>query len=608
MSIAHCSTPAPPLDARRPGLPVSVQSLVAKALEKSPTARFATAGEFQRELERVRTRTSAPTQVVGPVPPARRRWLLGAGLAAAVLAAVVLGRGARERPEAFVAPPDSGVVVLNGFRGRSGSPDADGARLNDELRQELQRMPGLRVVDASDQPDLPSDSLQRRYDADWIVKGTFDRSADSLGLVVRMLDARSGRELAGASRWERDPEALRSAAVALDPESPFGVIRGTLFQQMQERRLTSLESDSTVLALRQRALLILRNVDDAFFELGPTRAQAQLESADSLLAQAELANPRGVLATLGRADVAQSMAILAVAARQQFPDSTGLPDPVAYYRRSIAHADQVVRRAPGLADGWLVRGRSTDLLLSFVEDSTLSPRALADLRQANRLDPSRPTVWLAQSGIESRMGDLRAALYSIRRAQEADPLHALGSYLDYKRFEAELQLERYDSAMVACTVGAERYPTAPLFKVCGTKVAGLRSRDARDAAHALRLADSLGRLEKLELPPTTPMELRLYAAAILWRAGLADSGDHVYERITSSWKGSVDPGVLIDAAFARMVRGDIDSALSLSARAVRENPMLARALVEQPQYAPLRRDPGFGAATQGIPPSELAPR
>jgi serine/threonine-protein kinase len=603
VSIAHCSTPVPPIDARRPGLPVSVQALVAKALEKSPAARFATAGEFQRELERVRTRTSAPTQVVAPVRRTRRWWLLGAGVAAS-LAAVLWWGGARRRTDVFVARPDSGVVVLNGFRGRSGSRDVVGARLNDELRQELQRVPGLRVVDASDQPDLPTDSLQQRYQADWIVKGTLDRSADSLGLVVRMLDARSGRELAGASRWDRDPDALHGAVVALDPGSPFGVVRGTLFRQLQERRLTSLESDSTVLALRQRALLILRTVDDAFFELGPSRALAQLEGADSLLAQAELANPRGVLATLGRADVAQSMAILAATARQQFPDSTTLPDPVGYFRRSIAHADRVVRRAPGLADGWLVRGRSTDLLLGFIDDSTLSPRALADLRQANRLDPTRPNVWLAQAGMERRVGDLRAALYSIRRAQEADPLHALGALLDFKRFEAELALERYDSAMVACTGGAERYPMAPFFKVCATNVAGLRSRDAKDAAHALRLADSLGRLEKLELPPTTPTELRLHAAAILWRAGLADSGDRVYGRIVSSWTEHVDPGLLVEAAYARMVRGDADSALALSARAVREDPMLARALIELPQYAPLRRDPGFGAAMQGIPPAE----
>jgi tetratricopeptide (TPR) repeat protein len=211
---------------------------------------------------------------------------------------------------------------------------------------------------------------------------------------------------------------------------------------------------------------------------------------------------------------------------------------------------------------------------------------------------------MAQASIESRIGDLRAALFSIRRAQEADPLHSQGDYLDYKRFEAELQLERYDSAMVACSVGAERYPKAPLFRICGTKVAGLRSADARDAETALRLADSLAGLEKLSLPPTTPTELQLYAAAILWRAGLADSGERVYTRLSAGWGANVDPGMLTDAAYARMVRGDIDSALALSARAVRADPMIARSLVELPQFAPLRRDAGFGAATQGIPPAE----
>ncbi|HEX5819910.1 MAG TPA: protein kinase [Gemmatimonadales bacterium] len=607
VSLAHCSSPVPPLDERRPGLPVSVQALVAKALEKSPGARFATAGEFQRELQRVRTRTSAPTQALQPVPRTGRWWLLGAAVAASLVAALVW-RGTRQAPDRLVTSADSSVLVLNGFRGRDGAADVDGARLNDELREALQRVPGLRVIDASDQPDLPADSLQRRYQADWIVKGTFDRGADSVGLVVRMLDARSGRELRGASRWERDPESLRREVVALDPASPFGVIRGTLALQMEERRLTRLEPDTTVLALRRRALVIMRNVDDAYYELGPSRALAQLESADSLLVQGERTNPRGVLATLERARVAQTMAIVAAAGRQLFPDSTALPSPVAYYRRSIARADEVVRRAPLLADGWLVRGRSTDLLLGFLDDSTLGPQALSDLRQANRLDPNRPAVWLAQAGIEARIGDQRAALFSIRRAQEADPLHSLGDYLDYRRFEAELQLERYDSAMVACTLGAERYPKAPLFKVCAANVAGLRSAEPQDAARALRLADSLARLEKLELPPTMPVELRLWAAAILWRAGLADSGDRVYDRLAADWGANVDPGVLTDAAYARMVRGDADSALALSARAVRANPMMARTLMELPRFAPLRREPGFGNATQGIPPAERVSR
>jgi serine/threonine-protein kinase len=604
VSLAHCSSPVPPLDARRPGLPVSVQALVAKALEKSPGARFATAGEFQRELQRVRTRTSAPTQALRPVPRTRRWWLLGAALAAALVAALVW-RDASQRTDRLVAAADTSVLVLNGFRGRDGAADADGARLNDELREELQRVPGLRVIDASDQPDLSTDSLLRRYRADWIVKGTVDRVADSVGLVLRMLDARSGRELRGASRWERDAETLRREVVSLDPASPFSLIRGTLAFQMDERRLTRLESDTTVLALRRRAQVILRNVDDAYYELGPSRALEQLEGADSLLAQAERLHRDGVLATLERARLAREMATIAASGRQRFPDSTGLPQPITYLRRSIALADDVVRRAPRLADGWLVRGESTDRLLGFVEDSTLGPQALADLRQANRLDPSRPKVWKAQYGIESRIGDLRAALFSIRRAQEADVLHSEGDFLDYQRFEAELRLERYDSALVACTLGAERYPNAPLFKVCAPTVAGLRSARPEDAVRALLLADSLSTLEKLELPPTVPVELRLWAAAILWRAGLADSGDRVYDRVTAGWGANVDPGLLTDAAYARMVRGDVDSALALSARAVRVEPMMARPLTELPRFAPLRREPGFDDAIRGIPPAEV---
>ncbi|MFL5519759.1 MAG: serine/threonine-protein kinase, partial [Gemmatimonadales bacterium] len=86
VSLAHCSAPVPPLDLRRPGLPVAVQMLVAKALEKVPAARFATAGEFHRELERVRTRTSAPTQAFARVTPRRRwPWLAGGAMAAVLL-------------------------------------------------------------------------------------------------------------------------------------------------------------------------------------------------------------------------------------------------------------------------------------------------------------------------------------------------------------------------------------------------------------------------------------------------------------------------------------------------------------------------------------------
>ena len=607
VSLAHCSAPVPPLDLRRPGLPVAVQLLTAKALEKVPAARFATAGEFHRELERVRTRTSAPTQAFARVTP-RRRWPWIAGGAMAAVLLITLATRLTSRRPAAQAETGGGILVLAGFRDRKGAVSGDGARLNDELRQELQQVTGLRVVDASDQPDLPADSLRQRYGADWIVRGSLDSLADSVGVVVRMLDARSGSELGGATLWRSDERGLHEAAVSREPASPFSVLRSTLATQLESRRRRVLDPDTAVLALTQQARLVRRDAEAAFYQLGPSRALAQMEAADSLLARAESASPTGVLATIERAELAVYLGHVATAARQAFPDSTSLPSPTTYFRRGMSIAGGLVKRAPDVPDGWQLRGEATNWLLGAEPDSTLLPRALQDFRQANQLDPNRPNAWLAQASLESSMGDQRAALFSIQRAQETDRLHVLGAYLEYKRFEAELRLERYDSASVACREGAAHYPSAPSLRVCASELAGARSAEPADAVRALRLADSLAGLEQVELPALMPTRLRLLAAAILWRAGLADSGERVYTRVTAAWGDNAVPEALTDAAYARMVRGDADSALALMARAIRDEPSIAPYVMRAARFAPLRRESGFEAALQGIPPTEMRGR
>jgi serine/threonine-protein kinase len=608
VSVAHCNTPVPPLEPRRPGLPASVQALVNRALAKAPADRFATAGEMRRELERLRTRTSAPTQVLAPVPPRRRGWLVAGGVVATLLFTAVAWRLASRPAHPTLPPVADGVVVLSGFVDRSGTMGDEGARLNDALRAELQDVPGLRVVDASEQPDAPPDSLRQRYGADWIVRGAVDRAGDSVGVSIRMVDAASGRELGGAARWDRDVPALHRAVAVRESSSPFGMVRRTLATQMQERRLQRLEPDSGVLAIRERALLIVGNAETAIYELGPSRALAQLATADSLLMEAERRRPDGVVATLTRAYLAGVTATFAAFAREQWPDSTALPRPADFFRRGIALADSAVERAPNLPDGWAMRASLAAELMSFDGDSSAVPRVLADFQQANKLDPNRTDTWLAQASLETYVGDLRSALYAVRRAQEADRLHLRGGYVDYKRFQAEVALERFDSAAVACTEGAARYPSYLLLRTCGAELAGLRSSSASDATRLLVLADSIAGLEKAEVAPSMVSQLRFYAAAVLWRAGLADSGERVYTRATAGWGEAVDPNVLRDAAYARMVRGDADSALTLLARAVRAAPTFAPGTMRDARFAPLRRDPAFGGAMQGIPPSESGPR
>jgi len=381
-----------------------------------------------------------------------------------------------------------------------------------------------------------------------------------------------------------------------------------LAEQLERRRRRGLDPDTTVLALTQQARLVRRDAEALFYQLGPSRAFSQLEAADSLLARAESVRPNGVLASIERAELAVHLGHIATAAQQAFPDSTGLPLPATYWRRAMSIAGGLVQRAPDVPDGWLIRGEATDGLLGAEPDSSLLPRALQDFRQANRLDPNRPGAWLSQASVESRMGDWRAALFSIQRARQTDRLHVLGAYLEYKRFMAELTLERYDSASVACREGTEHYPSAPLLRVCAAELAGARSAVPGDAVRTLQLADSLARLEQVELPAIMPTHLRLLAAAILWRAGLADSGERVYTRVTAGWGENAVPEALADAAYARMVRGEADSALALVARAIRNEPAIAPYVMRATRFAPLRREPGFEAALQGIPPNEARGR
>ena len=174
MIVAHLSTPPPPLASKCPDLPPGVAATVHRALEKEPGDRYATAGEFRDTLDQLRT-----SIVV------RRKWWPTVALVAAV-AALFLWSPWRRASQA--RPGSETVVLLSGFRDRSGTMRPEAAALDDALRMELQGVPGLRVIDVGDQPEVPVDTLRKRYRADWIVRGSLDRFGDSVGATVRVLE------------------------------------------------------------------------------------------------------------------------------------------------------------------------------------------------------------------------------------------------------------------------------------------------------------------------------------------------------------------------------------------------------------------------------------
>ncbi len=229
--------------------------------------------------------------------------------------------------------------------------------------------------------------------------------------------------------------------------------------------------------------------------------------------------------------------------------------------------------------------------------------ALADLRVASSLAGGRADIWRVRAVTENAAGLARDALFSSQQGQQADHLFTNARELLYVQAMSQLQLQQEENALESCRAGADRFPGDVYFLDCEADVLGRLSRDPKAASHLFALADTLQNLKVSDMAATTPDELRLFAAAIFERAGQHEDAARIYDGVTSRWKGMIDPVLLVNAAYVRQERGDLDSALVLVARAVRQDSSVARTLEYVPWYHQLRQHPGFAAAMQGVPPA-----
>jgi serine/threonine protein kinase len=92
--FAHCATPVPDPRKLAPDIPAGCQAIVRRAMAKEPRNRYASVSEMHRDLEQLLDVETPRVQPVTRVrvPPWSRVWL--AGVAAAVLVAIGLWRGA----------------------------------------------------------------------------------------------------------------------------------------------------------------------------------------------------------------------------------------------------------------------------------------------------------------------------------------------------------------------------------------------------------------------------------------------------------------------------------------------------------------------------------
>lgn len=211
-----------PLDRVNPEVPAALARVVDRMIEKEPSRRYASAARVGQEIAAVR----AQLPVAGPHRRLTRRRSLALPIAAAVLLAVLavwrLGPWRVEPPAGEPLPSRIHLAVLPfTSRGAEGDRQFFTQGLTLTLGEQLSRLTvnrDLQVASPSDvrtrQVTSPSDARDQ-LGANVVLTGSLAYSGDLVRVVCRLIDTKSGRELASETFSEAsgDPVAVQRRIV-----------------------------------------------------------------------------------------------------------------------------------------------------------------------------------------------------------------------------------------------------------------------------------------------------------------------------------------------------------------------------------------------------------
>ena len=194
----------------QPELPLELDRIVGKALEKDREVRYQTASDLRADLERLKRDASSGRSAVEPVPsgvsrvaPMRRKYLrLGiAGAIVALLVAAGVWFSGRPRDARAPESAQTAIAVLP-FQNLSADQEADFLRfgLADEVAGTLSPVSSLAVRPSTmtrkyAASDFDPQAAGRELRVAKLVTGHFLREGDRLRITVEAIDVESARVL-----------------------------------------------------------------------------------------------------------------------------------------------------------------------------------------------------------------------------------------------------------------------------------------------------------------------------------------------------------------------------------------------------------------------------
>ena len=603
----HMVDPPPPLRGVRPSVSPALEAVVCKAIAKAPADRFTNAAEFRDALKRMMSASAPDGSVTGRHAAwwrSRRLWLGGGvGLVAILIMLLALnGRwilSRHGRTADSSGPPNLADIAVLYFDDNSPRHDMGylASGLTDELIRELSAVPALHVISRDgvlpfrDHP-VGLDSLVSALHVGTVLTGSVQKSGAHVRINAELIDAMTGDHL--DSRTIEHPIADLFALEDDVSQQVVTMLRTRLGRQLRVQQTQ--EGTSSVPARE----LLLRAADarDAAATIatdshaGNTQdAIGFLQRADSLLAQAETADPQWIQPVIARGWLAWSIARL-------LPESAGARQ--LALARDYAH--DAVRRAPRDAEALELQGTVYWELAKAARGSGAAPYVISaerDLRSAVSIQPTLARSWGTLSAVLRFKGDAAEANVAARRALEEDAFLQDAPSILEALYTSEQLLGDYASARESCDNGHRRYPADWRFVQCRLTLMSVDT----TAANPREAWALVAKLDAMDPPaqaaatrdPYNPIYWRMVAALVSARAGQRDTARAVIAWATR--KVGNDPALRLDLnydeACVRLALGQPDVALRLLTEYTKARPTLKLYIGRDPHFAALRNNPAF---------------
>lgn len=582
----HSLDAVPRLKIVRDAIPDDLEGVIERALEKVPADRYQTSGEFIKAL------TAASTGQVSRVTAARRpsgirrAWWRSMPAASGV-AAIVLIAGAwlifGPRRNSGAAGLGGGGLSSNRVAvlyftdlSRDSSLGHVAAGLTEGLINELQTVRGISTVSANGvmpfrgkEDVVGRDSIARALHASTLVQGSVEPVGDRVRATVRLVDGTSGADVGERVSFTLPGKEILHVRDSVIQQAGR-LLRVRLGNEITLRELQAGTKNAEAWALVQRASDVRRGGEAAIAGGDAATAVRAAHQADSLLALASDIDPGWAEALLQRG----SAALLSSRALNEKNERARA------MRAGLGHVERALALQPSSPAALALRGALRYQLWRLNLDADPARRdqlldsARADLEAAIRMDPGLASAHatLSQLYYSPPHEDIVAAMLEARAAYEADAYLVDAERILERLFWASNDLAQFPEARRWCDEAGRRFPGHWRSEECQLWlmiIPGAQPDVPRAWAYASR-ADSA--------TPAMQRQFRsrlrsILAGAVIGRAGLRDSAEHVFAKARTT-DPAIDPEQDLPGyeAVARAQMQDTEGAIALLRRYVATHP------------------------------------